>query len=84
MLYVEPLALTLFPMQNWNNCPVLESDPEKLSGEWIFKNTRVPVRALSDNLKSGASVDDFSDWFPGVDRGQVQTVLKFVNAGLAD
>ena len=69
-------------MQSWNNCSALESNPEKLGGEWIFKNTRVPVRALFQNLKSGASIDDFLEWFPGVEREQVETVFEFLNARL--
>jgi uncharacterized protein (DUF433 family) len=44
--------------------PVVERIEGKVSGEWLFKNTRVPVRALFENLKHGASVNDFLAWFP--------------------
>jgi uncharacterized protein (DUF433 family) len=37
----------------------------------------VPVKALFENLEDGATVDDFVQWFPGVDRGQVDAVLEF-------
>ncbi len=33
-------------------------DPEILSGEPVFRGTRVPVSALLDNLSAGVSVDD--------------------------
>ena len=69
-------------MLDWNNCPVVERDPAKVSGAWVFKNTRVPVRALFENLETGATVNDFLDWFPGVGRKQVEAVLEFAEASL--
>jgi uncharacterized protein (DUF433 family) len=64
-------------MLNWNQCPAVERDPAKVSGAWVFKNTRVPVRALFENIEGGATVKDFLEWFPGVERSQIETVLKF-------
>ena len=54
---------------------VIERHPAIVSGEWVFKGTRVPLAALFENLKDGASVDDFLDWFPGVKREQIMTIL---------
>src|SRR5207248_6493819 len=47
-----------------------------------FSGTRVPVRALFENLESGARIDDFLDWFPGVTRDQVETVLRHAERSL--
>jgi uncharacterized protein (DUF433 family) len=60
----------------------VERDPERVSGAWIFRRTRVPVRALFENLEDGASVDDFLEWFPGVQRAQAEAVLKYAEASL--
>ena len=62
-------------MDHWEDCRAVESDPQKLGGEWIFVRTRVPIRALFENLKAGATVDEFLEWFPGVERWQVECVL---------
>lgn len=70
-------------MLDWNNCPAVERDPQKVSGAWIFKNTRVPVRALFENLEAGANVSDFLTWFPGVERKQVEAVLEFAEESLS-
>jgi len=70
-------------MLDWNQCPAIERSPGRVSGEWLFKGTRVPVRALFENLESGACVDDFLDWFPGVTRDQVEVVLKHAERSLA-
>jgi hypothetical protein len=33
-------------MIDWSSCPAVERDPEKFSGSWLFRGTRVPVVAL--------------------------------------
>ena len=53
----------------------VDRSPTKVSGEWIFRDTRVPVCALFENLKDGVSIDEFLEWFPGVKREQVIAVL---------
>ena len=69
-------------MLDWNTCPAVERVPERLSGAWVFKGTRVPVRALFENLESGATVDDFLEWFPGVTRDQITAVLEHTERSL--
>ena len=69
-------------MLDWSQCPAVERHPAKVSGAWVFKNTRVPVRALFENIDGGATVTDFLEWFPGVERAQVEAVLQFAEASL--
>jgi uncharacterized protein (DUF433 family) len=59
----------------WNQCPTGERVPGKVSVVWLFRGTRVPVKALFENLGDGASLDDYLLWFPGVKREQVLAVL---------
>ena len=61
---------------DWSQCPALERDPARMSGAWVFKGTRVPVRTLFENLEAGASVNDFLSWFQGVTHDQVLAVLR--------
>jgi len=65
-------------MSSWEECRAVERDPEKLSGAWVFANTRVPVRALFENLEDGATVE----WFPAVTREQVEAMLEFTAVSL--
>ena len=60
---------------DWHNCPEVEREKGRVSGAWVFRNTRIPVLSLFENLGDGASVDDFLEWFPGVSRHQVEVVL---------
>ncbi len=62
-------------MNDWSTCEAVERQPNKVSGAWVFSGTRVPVAALFENLKDGATVDEFLAWFPGVSRQQVVQVL---------
>jgi uncharacterized protein (DUF433 family) len=69
-------------MLDWNKCDAVEREARKVSGAWLFKGTRVPVKALFENLEEGATVDDFLSWFPGVTREQVLAVLEFAEQSL--
>ena len=62
-------------MSTWKTCRAVERDPEKVSGAWVFRGTRVPVSALFENLRDGATIDQFLEWFPGVERHQLLAVL---------
>jgi uncharacterized protein (DUF433 family) len=70
-------------MIDWSACPAVERAHDTVSGAWRFKQTRVPVKALFENLESGATVDQFLDWFPGVSKEQVLAVLAFAEKSLA-
>ena len=59
-------------MTNWETCPAVESVPGRLSGAWVFTGTRVPVSALLENLESGATIEQFLDWFQGVENGRLE------------
>jgi len=71
-------------MIDWTQCSAVERLPDKVSGAWLFKGTRVPVRALFENIEGGATVEQFLEWFPGVTREQVLAVLKFAESSLAE
>ena len=71
-------------MINWNNCPKVESVPDRVSGNWVFRGTRLPVYSLFENLASGATIYDFMEWFDGVDEAAVKAVLEFLAEELRD
>ena len=69
-------------MIDWNKCPEVEQSRDRVSGAWLFKGTRVPVKSLFENLEDGADIDDILEWFPGITRQQVRAVLEYASAGL--
>lgn len=64
-------------MSNWEKLDAVQSTPGVVSGSWVFRGTRIPVAALFENLRDGATVDQFVEWFPGVTKEQVQAVMNF-------
>ncbi len=65
-------------MIDWSSCTEVEREPERVSGAWVFRGTRVPVSALFDNLEAGSTSDEFVEWFEGVTIEQVRAVLDYV------
>ncbi len=47
---------------------VIVKNPAVLSGEPVFRGTRVPFKALTDYLEGGYSLDDFLEQYPSVTR----------------
>jgi uncharacterized protein (DUF433 family) len=64
-------------MGRWETLEAVERDPDRVSGAWVFRGTRVPVSALFENLRDGATLGQFLEWFPGVKRSQVEAVLNY-------
>ena len=65
-------------MTDWSKCQVVESVPDRVSGNWVFKGTRLPVYTLFENLAAGATIYDFIDWFEGPDESEVRKALEHV------
>ncbi len=63
-------------MTDWSTCPAVERKPGRVSGAWVFVGTRIPLSALYENLASGATVEEFVEWFPGVEERQIRAVLE--------
>jgi len=63
-------------MIDWSSCPAVERDPERVSGAWLFRGTRVPVTALFQNLEDGVQLAEFVQLFPGVTLEQARAVLE--------
>lgn len=64
-------------MKPWEALEAVERVPDRVSGVWVFQGTRVPVAALFENLRDGATIEEFLEWFPGVQREQVESVLNY-------
>lgn len=71
-------------MLDWAECEEVERSKERVSGAWVFQGTRVPVRALFENLETGATINEFLEWFPGVTRNQVVSVLAHAEHSLVE
>jgi len=55
---------------------VIIQDQGILSGEPVFRGTRVPFQTLVDYLEAGDSLDEFWEQFPGVTRETAIAALE--------
>lgn len=65
---------------DWSQCPAVESVPGKVGGAWVFKDTRLPVATVIENLED-LSVEEVMEQFD-VTREQIAAVLDFVARSL--
>ena len=63
-----------------NSQSVIIQDPEILSGEPVFRGTRVPFQTLLDYLEAGDTLDEFLEGYPGVSREQAIAALEEAKA----
>ena len=68
------------PSLDWSQCPAVESVPGKVSGAWVFRDTRLPVATVIENLED-LSVEEVMEQFD-VTREQIAAVLDFVAQSL--
>jgi uncharacterized protein (DUF433 family) len=66
---------------DWSRCPAVESVPGRLGGAWVFRNTRMPVSAVFENLEAGASIEEIIQQFD-ISREQISAVLEFAARSL--
>jgi uncharacterized protein (DUF433 family) len=66
---------------DWSQCQAVESIPGKRSGAWVFRNSRMPVATVFENLEAGSSIEEIIEQFH-VTREQIQAVLEFAARSL--
>ena len=65
---------------DWSQYPAVESIPDKVSGAWVFKGTRLPVATVIENLED-LTIDEVMEQFD-VTRERITAVLDFVAQSL--
>ncbi len=63
---------------------VVAVDPDVMHGTPCFRGTRVPVRLLLDDLKTGCTIDEFLEGCPTVTREQVEAFLQLAQDVIAE
>ena len=66
---------------DWSQCPAVESVADRRSGAWVFRDTRMPVATVFENLELGTSIEEIIEQYD-VTREQIQAVLEFAARSL--
>jgi uncharacterized protein (DUF433 family) len=66
---------------DWSQCPAVESVPDRRSGAWVFRGTRMPVATIFENLEVGSNIEEIIEQYD-VTREQIRAVLEFAARSL--
>lgn len=67
---------------DWSQCTDVESVPDRLSGAWVIKDTRVSVQAIIDNAEDGYTAEQIAtEIFDDLPLDRVRGVLRFAQLG---
>jgi uncharacterized protein (DUF433 family) len=66
---------------DWSRCPAVESIPGKISGAWVLRGTRTPVKVLFENLEAGMRIEELMEQFP-VSREEIDSLMAFIARSL--
>jgi uncharacterized protein (DUF433 family) len=61
---------------DWSRCPIVETNPRKVSGVPILKGTRVQADSIVENYAGGSPVREISENF-GIPEATIRELLTF-------
>jgi uncharacterized protein (DUF433 family) len=71
-------------MIDWSQCPDVESVPDRCSGAWVVKGTRLTVQAILDNAEDCSAEEIETEIFPSVPVEIVRRILAFAGVTALD
>lgn len=64
---------------DWSDCPLVETNPRKVSGAPILKGTRVQADAIVENYEGGSSVEEIAENF-AISQTTIRKLLRFASS----
>ena len=69
---------------DWSHCPDVERRPDRVSGAWVVKGTRVPADAIVENAKAGFSPEEIAGQiFDGLPIEAARRVIAYSRSRVA-
>ena len=63
---------------DWSKCADVERIPGKVSGQWLVKDTRIPVQTVLDHAEDGYSPEEIAnELFPGMTPDQARRIISY-------
>lgn len=67
---------------DWSQYPDVESVPDRLSGAWVFRDTRLPIQTIFLNLEAGMTPAEIAEEFD-IELVRIQALLHFAAESLS-
>ncbi|AXC13440.1 hypothetical protein ACPOL_4163 [Acidisarcina polymorpha] len=64
---------------DWSDCPIVETNPEKMGGVPTLRAWRLSADSIVDNHDYGATAQDIHDWFH-VPLADVESLFAYAEA----
>jgi uncharacterized protein (DUF433 family) len=63
---------------DWSGCEDAERIPGKVSGAWLVKGTRIPVRAVLDNAEDGYTPEQIvAEIYPSLPLDRARRIIAY-------
>lgn len=62
---------------DWSQCPDVERIPGKVSGAWLVKGTRIPVKAILVNADDFTPEEIATELFQGLSPDVARRIIAF-------
>jgi uncharacterized protein (DUF433 family) len=74
--------MTVGDVMDWK--PYIVVDPEVLHGKPYFKETRIPVDVVLENIAAGMTVEEVIESYPSLDKNAIYAALAYAAEILRD
>jgi uncharacterized protein (DUF433 family) len=63
---------------DWSQYPDVESVPDRLSGAWVCRDTRLPVQTIFLNFEAGMNPAEIAEEFD-IELSRIEALPKFAS-----
>ena len=61
---------------SWEDCKEVERVEGRMTGAWVFRDSRILLYSLFENLAEGATITEIADWFKGLTVERITRLLE--------
>jgi uncharacterized protein (DUF433 family) len=64
-------------MVDWSKCSDVDRDPDRISGQWAVKGTRIPVQTVLDHAEAFSPEEMVDQLFPSLPLDRAKRIIAF-------
>jgi uncharacterized protein (DUF433 family) len=64
---------------DWDNCPLVEQVPDKVSGQPVVKGTRILADTIIEDYDLGSPVEEIQENYPSLPTDKIRELIAFAH-----
>ena len=64
---------------DWDNCPLVEQVPDKVSGQPVVKGTRILADTIIEDYDLGSTVEEIQENYPSLPTDKIRELIAFAH-----